>query len=132
MVRRTRQLCLADPDSAITLLVEPGEQLSETHWLGSGDDPEGPVRLPAALPWLQELIGDGLSHERGHEPDLASLDCCPACNRRRAEKDDSPRWLLWEALQKPVDHEPPQAVADEVHPRRSQLADESVQAGGNL
>src|SRR5579863_4138587 len=118
VIRGTWQTGLTDADRAIAILVEPCQYLAETQSLGAGDDAQGSIERPASLPRPQQLIGDGPTHQVGDETDVAGLDRRTAGDRRRSEKHDPTGRLLGKALEKAIDHQPPEAVSDEMQTGR--------------
>src|SRR5579862_9867873 len=132
VVRGSGELCLADADGAVAVLVEICQELPEPQWLGSGDDAERPIRLPAPLPRLQQLILYRSAHQGGHATDMTGLNRGATGHRGGAEKHDSSRRLLREALEEPVDHEAAQAMPHKMQPGDAQVPYEFLQARGDL
>src|SRR6185437_5176157 len=130
---RTRHQSLTHCDRPVAVLLELRQNLADPQGLRAGDDPELAVgELPAALVRLQQLIRDGLAHQVGDEADMTGLNRRAAGDRWGAQEHHAPGRLPRETLEKPVDHQPTQAVSDEMQPPRTQLLHQGLQVGDDL
>ena len=132
VIRRPRQLRLTYADRAVAIFLELRKELSNPQRTRSCNNSQWPVGLPASITWAKQLVLDRAAHSRGDQAYVSSLNGRPAGNGRGSQKDHTPRRLLWIPFQKPVNHQPAQAVSDKMQPSGLQLAYEPLQPRSDL
>src|SRR4029077_13445611 len=109
-------------DGAVVLLGEIREQLPHAERLAAGNDAERPRMYPAPLVWLQQLLRDRRAHEVRDRGEAGGALSSAACHAGCAEEYHTAGRLLGKALQEAIDDQSAQAVTEEMHRRRLQLA----------
>lgn len=127
-IRRARQPCLAYRNGAIAVLVELRKELPEAHAPRARDDAQRAV-WPSPPPGVlrEQLLRHATALERSDPSRACGSNGCAARNCRRSKKDDSPRWLIWILFQETIDHQPAQAMPDEMQRGRCELPDAGLQ-----
>jgi hypothetical protein len=132
VIRRPRKLRLTDADRAITVFLEPSEELSNAERSRTCNDPQLSVSLPLSIARSQELILNRSAHGGSDQAYVRSLNGRPTGDRRRPQEDYATRRLLRIAFQKSVNDQPTQTMADKMYPAGLQSTHEALQPRGNL